>query len=82
MAVVAVAVAEAVVVVVVVVAEALIELIRGRCLCPESDVAASIARMIYPLAQTMGRNVTAEKSEKADKLPGFTDKCFEGKGRD
>ena len=65
---------------VVVVAEALIELIRGRC--RESDVAASIARMIYPLAQTMGRNITAEKSEKADKLPGFTDKCFEGKGRD
>ncbi len=65
MAVVAVAVAEAVVVVVVVVAEALIELIWGRCLCPESDVVASIARMIYPLAQTMGSNETEEKSDKS-----------------
>ena len=63
MAVVAVAVAEAVVVVVVAVAEVLIELIWGRC--RESDVVASIARMIYPLAQTMGSNETAEKSDKS-----------------
>jgi hypothetical protein len=49
MAVVAVAVAEAVVVVVVVVAEALIELIRGRC--RESDVDASVARLFNTKAQ-------------------------------
>ena len=58
MAVVAVAVAEAVVVVVVVVvvavaevvvAEALIELIRGRC--RESDVVASVARLFNTKAQ-------------------------------
>ena len=65
MAVVAVAVVVVVVVVVEVVAEALIELIRGQCLCPASDVDASIARMIYPLAQTMGSNETAEKSDKS-----------------
>jgi len=52
-----------VVVVVVVVAEALIELIWGRY--RESDVVASIARMIYPLAQTMGSNETEEKSDKS-----------------
>jgi len=44
-----VAVAEAVVVVVVVVAEALIELIRGRC--RESDVDASVARLFNTKAQ-------------------------------
>jgi hypothetical protein len=49
MAVVAVAVAEAVVVVVVVVAEALIELIRGRC--RESDGDASVARLFDTKAQ-------------------------------
>jgi hypothetical protein len=59
------AVGAAVAVAVGAVAEALIELIRGQCLCPTSDVDASIARMIYPLAQTMGRNVTAEKSDKS-----------------
>ena len=60
-----VAVAVADVVVVVVVAEALIELIRGRCLCPDSDVDAFIAQMIHLLAQTMGRNATAKKSDKS-----------------
>ena len=49
MAAVAVAVAEAVVVVVVVVAEALIELIRGRC--RESDGDASVARLFNTKAQ-------------------------------
>ena len=50
----------------VVVAEDLVAAIRGRRLCLESEVDACSARMIYPIAQTIGNSVTAEKSDKSE----------------
>jgi len=49
----------------VVVAEDLVAAIRGRRLCLESEVDACSARMIYPIAQTIGNSETAEKSDKS-----------------
>jgi len=85
MAVVAVAVAEAVVVVVVAVAEvavavALIELIWGRCLCPESDVVASIARLFNTKAQGDWQQSNCGKNEmKSTGFHGLRTRAFRPK---
>jgi hypothetical protein len=78
MAVVAVAVAEAVVVVVVVVAEALIELIRGRC--RESDVVASIARLFNTKDQGDWQQSNCGKNEmKSTGFHGLRTRAFRPK---
>jgi hypothetical protein len=80
MAVVAVAVAEAVVVVVVAVAEVLIELIWGRCLCPESDVVASIARLFNTKAQGDWQQSNCGKNEmKSTGFHGLRTRAFRPK---
>jgi hypothetical protein len=74
------AVGAAVAVAVGAVAEALIDLIRGRCLCRESDVDASIARLFYTKDQGDWQQSNCVKNEmKSTGFHGLRTRAFRPK---